>query len=62
MAFRQEKEDRIEAVAYARDSSAEEVLRSLNYLTEDQFSDEPRSNYYGDIYSTYKVTIIIEKN
>lgn len=61
MGFRQEREDRVEAVAYAREASAEGVLRDLNYLTADQFSDEPRVSYGSDIYQTYKVTIIIEK-
>lgn len=60
MGFKAETPDRVEAVAFARDSSAAEVLRNLNYLTEDQFTEYEPYAYSGDVYSAYKVTIIIE--
>lgn len=60
MGFKAEAPDRVEAVAFARDSSAAEVLRNLNYLTEDQFTEHEPYTYPGDVYSAYRVTIIIE--
>lgn len=53
--------DQVEATAYARATSAKDVLDRLNYLTEDEFSDSMQTQYYDSIYQNYKVTILIEK-
>ena len=60
MAFHTTTPDRVEAVAYARQSDAQEVLAQLDYLTSDFLWDSKPYSSSGDVFQTYKVTIVIE--
>lgn len=59
MSFRTVSPDFVEAVAYKRDVSAQDVLVGINYLLGDEIQDdEPQAHGYGR--SVYKITIKIE--
>jgi len=60
MAFRTESPDTVEAVGYARQANAQDVLERLNYLMDDYVEEEKPYSYSGDVYQPYKITITIE--
>lgn len=64
MAWATDGPDRLEAVAYTRDYSADSVFRELQENGGKDFSaTEEHIEYYGsDAWKVYKITIIIEPN
>lgn len=64
MAWSTDGPDRLEAVAYTRDYSAQSVFRELQDDGGKDFSaTEEHIEYYGsDGWKVYKITIIIEPN
>ncbi len=63
MGFKTTTADRVEAVAYARDYSADSVYRDLKEGAADSFSEEDLfSSYsYYDGWKVYKITVVIEE-
>lgn len=64
MAWATDGPDRLEAVAYTRDYSAQSVFNELQESGGKDFSaTEEHIEYYGsDSWKVYKITIIIEPN
>lgn len=62
MAWKTDQPDKLEAVAYTRDYSAQSVFDELKEDGGREFSDQPEFiNYYSrSDWKVYKVTILIE--
>lgn len=63
MAWKTSTEDRVEAVSYDRDTSADGVFRSLKEDGGVDFKADPRDlpSYYSEDWKVYKVTVVIEE-